>query len=227
MSNENTTNGNGSQPGPDLEALMKIGDIKAAKQAADQRLAENPNDPEALFVRARLHLADGEADHAAFLISHAEDLKAEETIIWKAILADQIGYPTAQELLEEACTTAKRYEPFFVLGRVLNAKEKFAEARPYLEKALQLAPDQPVSHFQLAYALLELGEIKQGVEHLKECLQLAPIYTPAYLALSRLLEGNGNTEGAKHLLRQGLQLQPEEPDLQQELARLITAAPPG
>jgi tetratricopeptide (TPR) repeat protein len=227
MSDQSKTDGNGTTPRPDLEALLKIGDVKAAKQAADERLAENPNDPEALFVRARLHLAEGEADHAAFLISHAEDLKAEETIIWKAILADQIGYPTAQELLEEACTTAKRYEPFFVLGRVLNSKAQFAEAKPYLEKALQLAPDQPVAHFQLAYALLEMGQIKEGVEHLKQCLQLAPIYTPAYLALSRLLEGNGNTEGAKHLLRQGLQLQPEEPELQSELARLITAAPPA
>jgi Tfp pilus assembly protein PilF len=224
MSNENKSNGSDAAPGPDLESLMKRGDVKAAKQAADERLASNPNDPEALFVRARLHLADGEADDAAFLISHAEDIGAEETIIWKAILADQIGYPTAQELLEEACTTAKRYEPFFVLGRVLNQQEKFAEARPYLEKALALAPDQPVAHFQLAYALLELGEVKAGVEHLKTCLQLAPIYTPAYLALSRLAEGNGNIEGAKHLLRQGLQVQPDEPELKEELARLITAA---
>lgn len=223
MSDLNKTNGSDEVPGPDLESLMKAGDVKAAKQAADQRLANNPNDPEALFVRARLHLADGEADDAAFLISHAEDIRAEETIIWKAILADQIGYPTAQELLEEACTTAKRYEPFFVLGRVLNQQEKFADAQPYLEKALALAPDQPVAHFQLAYSLLEQGQVKAGVEHLKQCLQLAPIYTPAYLALSRLLEGNGNTVGAKHLLRQGLQIQPEEPELREELARLTAA----
>jgi tetratricopeptide (TPR) repeat protein len=207
----------------DLEALMKKGDLKAAKLAADGRLAVNPNDPEALFVRARCHLAEGEADDAAFLISHAEDLRVEEAIIWKAILADQIGYPTADDLLEEACTIAKRYEPFFVLGRRLNQKRAFAKSRPLLEKAIALAPDQPVAHFQLAYALMELGEVRQGVEHLKECLRLAPVYTPAYLALSRLLEGNGNLEGAKHLIRQGLQIQPDEPDLQQEMARLTAA----
>lgn len=223
MNPESTTNSNGNGGPSELEALMKKGDVKAAKLAADRRLAVNPNDPEALFVRARCHLAEGEADDAAFLISHAEDLRAEEAIVWKAILADQIGYPTAPELLEKACAVAKRYEPFFVLGRVLNQKREFAKARPYLERALTLEPDQPVAHFQLAYSLLELGQVREGVEHLKTCLQLAPVYTPAYLALSRLLEGNGNVDGAKHLLRQGLQVQPDEPELTQELARLITA----
>src|SRR5687768_16903367 len=113
MNRETTTNNKGSAGRPsELEALMKKGDVKAAKLAADKRLAVNPNDPEALFVRARCHLAEGEADDAAFLISHADDLEAEEAIVWKAILADQIAYPTAPDLLEEACKVAKRYEPF-------------------------------------------------------------------------------------------------------------------
>src|SRR5688500_752969 len=111
-----------------LEELMQKGDVRTASRLADQRLAADPTDNEALLVRARVHMADQEMDEAAELISRAEDQDADDALMWKAILAAQIDHPEALELLQEACEDAERPEPFFVLGRLYNERKEFAEA---------------------------------------------------------------------------------------------------
>jgi tetratricopeptide (TPR) repeat protein len=212
----------------DLETLLQKGDVATATRLADQRIAKNANDTEALLVRARLHLNDREVEPATALILRAEDAGDKQAQIWKAILADYVGSGDAERVLTEVCAWSPRYEPYFVLGRLLNAQERFADAKPYLEKALSLFPNQPVAHFQMAYSLCELGDVKQGVDHLKRCLQMAA-YPPAYVVLARLLEGNGDPREALKVIRQGLKNLPDEESLQSEFARLteVNATPPA
>jgi len=48
-------------------------------------------------------------------------------------------------------------DAFFALGRVLVSAERFADAIPPLEKFVQLQPEEPVGHFQLATAYSRTG----------------------------------------------------------------------
>jgi len=205
----------------ELETLLKKGDVKQAQSVADSRLKSDPNDVEALLVRARVHMAFREVEQAAELITKANELGEPEARLWGAILGDQMGHPDAGRLLEDVCRTATRYEPFFVLGRLLNTQKRFAEARPHLERAVQLDPSQALPHFQLAYALMEIGDVKLGADHLEQTLRLNPLYTPTYLVLTQLLVGNGRPDQAVELLKKGLGLMPGNEKLKAELAKLL------
>jgi tetratricopeptide (TPR) repeat protein len=204
----------------DLESLLSRGEVDAAAALAARRLGANPADSEALLAQARLQIVRQDYPAAADLIARAEAAGGEDTAAWRAILAEAAGDPRAVSLLETACATTERPEPHFVLGRLLNQHKRFDRARPRLERALALAPGHALAHFQLAYALMELGEVPAGFSHLRECLRLNPLYGPAYLVAARMLAGNGQTSDARKLLEQGLRALPGAAPLQQELARL-------
>jgi tetratricopeptide (TPR) repeat protein len=208
----------------ELEALLSKGDVRAAAALTARRLGDNPNDIEALIAGARLAMLNRSYPQATELIKKAEAAGSQEAALWRAILADATGDPTAIPQLEQVCATAKRPEPFFVLGRSLNQHKQFAKAVPRLEKALALQPEHALAHFQLAYAMMELGQVKRGMEHLEKCLRLNPLYVPAYVVMSRMFVGNGQPAAARKLLEQGVKLLPGDPDLKRELAALPPAS---
>jgi tetratricopeptide (TPR) repeat protein len=204
----------------ELEALLAKGDVRAAAALAARRLGDDPNDREALIAGARLAMVNRSYPQAAELIRKAEAAGSTDAALWRAILADATGDPSAIPQLEQVCATAQRPEPFFVLGRSLNQYKQFARAVPRLEKAISLQPEHALAHFQLAYALMELGQVKRGVEHLERCLRLNALYVPAYLVMSRMFVGNGQPAAARKLLEQGVKLLPNDQDLKRELASL-------
>jgi protein O-GlcNAc transferase len=207
----------------DLEALLWKGDVQAAAALVSKRLAQNPADTEALLAGSRLAMFSQNFGQAADLINKAEAAGSREAPVWRAILAESTGDPQAMAMLEQVCATATRHEPFFVLGRALNAAGQFARALPRLEKALSLAPEHALIHFQLAHALMELGQVPKGMQHLEKTLRLNPLYTPAYIVMARMLAGNGQPADARKLLEQGVRILPNDPDLKRELASLSAA----
>jgi tetratricopeptide (TPR) repeat protein len=208
----------------ELETLLAKGDVRAAAALTARRLGDNPNDVEALIAGARLAILNRSYPQATELINRAEAAGSRDAALWRAILADATGDPTAIPQLEQVCATAKRPEPFFVLGRALNQQKQFAKALPRLEKAISLQPEHALAHFQLAYALMELGQLKRGMEHLEKCLRQNPLYVPAYVVMSRMFVGNGQPAAARKLLEQGVKLLPNDPDLKRELANLPPAS---
>lgn len=201
----------------EIETLLAKGDVPAAAKLVEQRLAD-PNDVEAVLAAARLQMLVGDYEKADRLIARAEATKAPEAPVWRAILADATGAPDAIQLLEEVVKISRRAEPHFVLGRALNQREEFARARPHLERAVSLNPDNALAQFQLSYALMELGNVQVGLQHLEKAIKLNPTYTPAIIVMARMLAGNGQPADARKLLEQGLQFNPGDEDLQRELA---------
>jgi tetratricopeptide (TPR) repeat protein len=208
----------------ELELLLASGDVRGAAALTARRLEENPADAEALIAGARLAMLNRSYAQAAELLRKAEGAGSREAALWGAILAEASGDRTAIRQLETVCATARRPEPFFVLGRALNQRKQFDRAVARLEKATRLQPEHALAHFQLAYALMELGHLARGMKHVERCLRLNPLYVPAYLVMARMFLRNGQPAEARYLLEQGVKLLPGDADLARELAGLPAAS---
>jgi tetratricopeptide (TPR) repeat protein len=204
----------------ELESLLDSNDIAGARARADERLAANPDDVDALLVRARIHMVDNQLVEADGLLGRAHERDPAAALVWLAILAERVRHPDALDMLKEVCETSTRPEPHVVLGRALNEREQWTAARPHLERALALTPESADAHLQLAYTLVELDQGPEAVTHLERALQIAPRYVPPYIVLSRVLQVVGKTAEARQLIEQGLKLQPKHPALRKELTRL-------
>jgi tetratricopeptide (TPR) repeat protein len=204
----------------DFETLLQNNDVAEARKRADETLAADPANVEALLVKARIHLAENKLDDADAVLGKAYERDPQASLVWLAILAERVRHPDALDMLKDVCETTSRPEPFIVLGRALNDRDQHSAARPYLTRALELAPQSPDAHLQMAYALVELGEGQEAIDHLNRCVEVAPRFFPAYIVLSRVFQAAGKSSDAKKLIEQGLQVLPKHPALRKELARL-------
>ncbi|MBI5892990.1 MAG: tetratricopeptide repeat protein [Deltaproteobacteria bacterium] len=64
-------------------------------------------------------------------------------------------------------------EPYAALGIAYGKKDMFIEARDALENAVNLKPEIPYSHYNLAVTVDRLGDYKYAILHYKEFLRLA------------------------------------------------------
>jgi tetratricopeptide (TPR) repeat protein len=94
-----------------------------------------------------------------------------------------------------------RVQPQSVYPRLETAFEllkrgDFAEARPYAEDAVRLAPGLFAAHNALGRVLVELGEIPRGVAELEEAARLAPESPEMFFALAQAYGRAGRKEDA-------------------------------
>ncbi len=135
---------------------MKANDTKGALEDVDRTLSLNPNLPEAYTLRGRL----------AFI---ASDLEGAETAFRKASALDPIAF-----------------EPLLWLGTLLRKEGKFNEARSYLERGLQLQPNEIRVRYQFALLCSDEGDDQRAAALLKDLIKDAPEYTEAHRSLSTI-----------------------------------------
>ena len=66
-------------------------------------------------------------------------------------------------------------QPVYVLGLTLRYARRWAESRPYFDRALQMAPRDPSAHMYLAQWLLVTGYTKQGIAELDRAIAIDPM----------------------------------------------------
>ncbi|MGI8604331.1 MAG: ASPIC/UnbV domain-containing protein [Verrucomicrobiales bacterium] len=72
------------------------------------------------------------------------------------------------------------------LGTLLGKANRLAEAIPHLEKAAELAPQDPHRLTDLGVARIMQGRIEDGVALLEQAVLINPTYLPAHLNLGRV-----------------------------------------
>lgn len=82
-----------------------------------------------------------------------------------------------------------------------------------LEKASQLAPNSPSSHYQLALAYEQLNNLARASQELKIANKLAPNFGPTQFAQARLLAKSGKFDAAQALLDQLASAYPKDPSV--------------
>jgi tetratricopeptide (TPR) repeat protein len=95
-----------------------------------------------------------------------------------------------------------KVQPGSVYPRLETAFElikrgEYAQARPYAEDSVRLAPGLFAAHNALGRVLVEMGEIERGIAELEEATRLAPESPEMFFALARAYGRAGRKEDAE------------------------------
>ena len=113
------------------------------------------------------------------------------------------------------------------LAFVFTELQRFAEARPLLERAVLLDPVQDDALYLLATVDRHSGREVQAVENLHAALALKPDFTACRLELCQLLFDRGERDAVGQLVEAGIAIEPNSADLHFCLGNLQLASGAG
>ncbi len=100
--------------------------------------------------------------------------------------------------------------PWDILGASLRMQGKGAQAAlPALRKAAQFLPNEAGPHYNLGYALQELGQLEAAVASYRRALQLQPNFAEPHVNLGNALRDLGQLDEAVASYRRALQIAPD------------------
>ena len=95
------------------------------------------------------------------------------------------------------------------LGRAYIAEQRFDQAIPHFEKALERNPGSAELHSQLGFALANNNRVAEGIPHLERALEISPGLVEARYYLGAALMTNGQKAQALAQWRQALRQDPD------------------
>lgn len=154
---------------------------------------ENNMDTQALRTRAHELLASNDFQGANVLLSQLVQLQPDDAQIWH-----YLGWT------------------FSHLGDVQSSITHY-------QKAIDLAPQSPGTHYDLAMVLGQAGLMKQSFHHLKQVLSLDPNHLDAHVKLAYITYQNGDTAEAMSHLQKVRKLNPEHLEMNLRLGTIYLA----
>jgi tetratricopeptide (TPR) repeat protein len=134
--------------------------------------------------------------------------------------AGQLG--EAERILRQSLTQHPQHPDLLhLMGLVAHAAGRNDVAIRFFQQAITLTPDQSTFRFNLAVALLALGNYQAAREELNICLQLKPGWVDALNALGALLRRLKELEEGERVLRRAMKKAPKRLDVAFNLARLL------
>jgi tetratricopeptide (TPR) repeat protein len=179
------------------EIYQRTGDGKAADQQSQKAalLREDPPWPDP-FLHELVELRTGERAN----IKRAQKLldlgRISQAVTLLRRMADD--YP-------DSATS------WLMLGRALVHEQNWVAAEQALNRALQLAPDNPEIHVQMGVALYCQWN-PRATAHFRKAIELQPNCAPAYYNLGLWLLRIHDTVGAMDAFRQAIRIQPNLTD---------------
>lgn len=141
------------------------------------------------------------------LSRHPEDLIAANNF---SILLRHLGRLAESEaVLRQAIQyNDKVWTLWFSLGQTLSSWDNEAEALDALVKALELAPEEPSTHYAMGHILLQQNEPIDALFHFRETFRLAPQHSGALTGAARALMILGEKSEAELLLIRATEVDP-------------------
>ena len=99
------------------------------------------------------------------------------------------------------------------------------QARLHLQKALDLRPNFPEAHINLALTLLRAGQLDAAISHFQQALALQPNNAPAHSQLGQLLLLKGRVQDTLDHYQTAVALQPDDPYFLNNLAWVLATCP--
>jgi len=130
------------------------------------------------------------------------------------------------------------YEGLVARGAELAEGQQFAEAIRVFQRAIELAPDEPDAHYNLAviYGLLAMSDLaveeyledhvddeimlQNAIEGYQRVLELDDKHIAAHNNLATIYALHGERDLAIHELELSLELDPNQPDAREQLDEL-------
>ena len=117
----------------------------------------------------------------------AIDSRAQMEHILGALLESEGDTAGAREAYERALTQDLTYFPAHIaLGTLAYSRHDTATATHELREAMQLASDDPSTHYTYGLVLATTGNVAEGVNELLKARELAPLWAEPYILLARL-----------------------------------------
>ncbi len=105
-----------------------------------------------------------------------------------------------KELQVNPSSTAAKY----MLAWALVDHGEYAAARPYASQAVHDAPAMPIAQYVLGRALMETGDVKEGIEHLEKAEKMSPMNVEVHITLAAAYSKAGRSDDARREREQSL-----------------------
>ena len=184
-----------------LQARVRLADIYAAEgefsevtRLSEEVLAVNPKDNQALLIKGKLALQQGNLDVAVSS--------------FRSVLRDQPDSVSVMQLLAQAH---------------LN-KGEVDLAGDQLQRAVQIAPDNVDARLGYARFLLARNDLEGASRQMEAAINLAPANVQVLGTQSDLLFARQDMTGHKEVLEKMKQAMPDSPEPRLRMARLLLMA---
>src|SRR5438132_623383 len=191
---------------------VKTNNLSQAIAEVDQVVKISPNFVDAVLLQAELHLKNGDAqsvvDSLAAVVKQSPGLLQAELMLAEAYRA--LGRPDDAVAIvrEQIKRSPQDAASYFLLGVILQQQNKVTEAREALEKAAQLAPDNPSSLQQLVELDTASKNYAAGHRRVDEVLQKQPNSAVGYYLRGKLYLAEKKFDLAQTALRKASDLDP-------------------
>ena len=194
-------------------ALEATGDVKGAEEALRNAMNLDPGQAAIQAELGRLYLAQGDLPAAQKWLASALTLQpglAEARGNLAMVYARERDLITAEKLLRQALEDNPDYtEGHLNLSLILARENRKPDAGKELDKAVALAPKDPVTLSTAGKAELQMGNVKQGIALLRQVAALAPDLAAAHLDLALALASGYDLSGALNQTGEAIRLAPQ------------------
>jgi tetratricopeptide (TPR) repeat protein len=191
---------------------VRTNNLDQAIAAADQAVDLSPRFLDAILLRAELHLKKGDpqsvVDSLFAVVKQSPGLLRAELMLAEAYRALGRLDDAAAIVREQIKRSPQNAGSYFLLGVVLQQQNKVTEAREALEKAAQLAPNNPSSLQQLVDLDIASKDYAGGHRRIDEVLQKQPNAAIGYYLRGKLYLSEKKFDLAQTALLKAIDLDP-------------------
>jgi tetratricopeptide (TPR) repeat protein len=197
--------------------------LSGGRAIVDAVLAEEPDNPEGNFVKAKLDLADGRVDEVVAALrrttSGRPDWARAHLLLGSALLIQGDRHEARSEVLRALELDAQLLEARRLLVRIHSNLGDHQLAAEEAGKLLRQAPEDVDARILLAQSLVRLGRAEQALQELGK-LPAGQEGAQGHYARGRILMMRGEKEAARTELDLALQEQPGHPEILESLFQL-------
>ena len=151
---------------------------------------------------------DSSISHLRKAIKSHENFPLAYTLLGTAYLEEK-NWKDAQAALERATALdSKSAGAYLALGAVFNQTKSYSQAEAALLHGLELNPNAPEGHYELAKTYWALGRWQEAAPHIRKAVAALPDLAPPHVLLGNILLRERNPQGALHEYREYLRLDP-------------------
>jgi len=161
-----------------------------------------------LYSRATDGLAQGDADKAQALLQSALELDPDFAMAHRRLARLYLSVGNREKELEHLTraynlrNTVTDREQRLIEGSYFSVQGQYEKAVESLVLLVNLYPDDPDAHYELALAYLDAGNAGNTEKYLQQVLKLNPFSTSAYSYLVRVLARRNENAEALEVYRQ-------------------------
>lgn len=207
---------------PSPWSLYLAGFGELAGEEAQARLAQQPDEPDALLTQAALALDERRPQDALAVLRALLERTPDHADALAVLARTQAGNrKQARDTLARALAAQRDHpQALAELALLAMAEKRLDEAAGHLARAAGTGPRLAEAHYQLGEAQRLAKHTEQAALHYRKAIAAHPAVAQAHAQLGALLKEARSFTEAEHHLQEALRIQPELPLAAYNLAML-------